>query len=322
MAIETIKAEKVVGAVLGALQRDIVLPQLVWMDPGGDFRGAKNDTITLSIPAVTSSRKRTLRSGTTRNRDSLAAGKVSLTLDTNLYKDVEITDEELTLDIADFGRQVLQPITRSMAEGWEDEIADLMDGATYAQEVAWDSDDPHGVFADCGLALDLAHVPSSGRFIVLGSRLANEAIKSDQLRRWDSAGDSASSALRNATVAPIAGFDRIVTAPGLDPDAGYAFHRTAFACSSKVPVVPAGVAWGASMAYNGFAMRAIRQFDSSADGWVDILGFDAYVGSDVVKDHGEFNVETGVWEPAADPDNVDGTDLEFIRAVKITGGGS
>lgn len=322
MAIETIKAEKVVGAVLGALQRDIVLPQLVWMDPGGDFRGAKNDTITLSIPAVTSSRKRTLRSGTTRNRDSLAEGKVSLTLDTNLYKDVEITDEELTLDIADFGRQVLQPITRSMAEGWEDEIADLMDGATYAQEVAWDADDPHGVFADCGLALDLARVPSSGRFIVLGSRLANEAIKSDQLRRWDSAGDSASSALRNATVAPIAGFDRIVTAPGLDPDSGYAFHRTAFACSSKVPVVPAGVAWGASMAYNGFAMRAIRQFDSSADGWVDILGFDAYVGSDVVKDHGEFNVETGVWEPATDPDNVDGTDLEFIRAVKITGGGS
>lgn len=321
MAIETIKAEKVVGAVLGALQRDIVLPQLVWMDPAGDFKGAKNDTITLSIPAVTSSRKRTLRSGTTRNRDSLAEGKVSITLDTNLYKDVEITDEELTLDITDFGRQVLQPITRSMAEGWEDEIADLMDGASYAQEVAWDADDPHGVFADCGLALDLARVPSSGRFIVLGSRLANEAIKSDQLRRWDSAGDTAASALRNATVAPIAGFDRIVTAPGLDPDSGYAFHRTAYACSSKVPVVPAGVAWGASMAYNGFAMRAIRQFDSSADGWVDILGFDAYVGSDVVKDHGEFNEQTGVWEAAADPDNASGTDLEFIRAVKITGGG-
>lgn len=322
MAIETIKAEKVVGAVLGALQRDIVLPQLIWMDPAGDFKGAKNDTITLSIPATTSARKRTMRSGTTRNRDSLAEGKVSLTLDTNLYKDVEITDEELTLDINDFGAQVLRPISTAMAEGWEDEIATLMNAASYAQEVPWDEDDPHGVFADCGLALDLARVPRSGRFIALGSRLGNQAIKSDQLRRYDSAGASATNALQQATVTSLAGFDRIVIVPGLDPDAGFAFHRTAFAASSKVPVVPQGVAWGASMGHAGFAMRAIQQFDSSADGWVNVLGFDAFVGSDIVRDHGAFNEETGVWVNAADPDNDSGTDLEFIRAVKITNGGS
>jgi hypothetical protein len=321
VANEFIKPEVVVGAVLGALQRDIVLPQLVWVDPGGDFKGAKNDTITLSIPAVTSSRKRAMRSGTTRTRDHLSEGKVSLTLDTNLYKDIEITDEELTLDINDFGRQVLRPISTSMAEGWEEEIADTMDSASYAQEVVWDDSDPHGVFADCGLALDLARVPTSGRFIALGSRLANAAIKSDQLRRYDSAGDSAGAALKSATVTALAGFDRIVTVPGLDPDAGYAFHRTAYAASSKVPVVPAGVAWGTSMASNGFAMRAIRQFDGSADGWVDILGFDAFVGSGIVEDHGEFG-DDGRWVPAAEPDNDDGTDLEFIRAVKITGGGS
>lgn len=317
MANEFIKPEKVVGAVLGALQREVVLPQLVWMDPGGDFRGAKNDTITLSIPAVTSARSRTMRSGSTRSRDSLTEGKVSLVLDTNLYKDVEITDEELTLDIEDFGRQVLQPISTAMVEGWEDEIVDLMEGATYAQSVAWDASDVHASLVDAGTKLDLARVPRSGRAVALGANLAADVLKDDLIRRYDGAGDSASAALREATITQIAGF-RIVNVPGLDPDKGYAFHRTAYACSSKVPVVPAGVGYGTSMSSNGFAMRVIRDFDSSADGWVDILGFDAFVGSTVVQDHGEF--VNGKWVPAEEPDIENDTDLEFVRAIELTSG--
>jgi hypothetical protein len=315
VANEFIKPEKVVGALLGALQREIVLPQLIWLDPAGDFRGAKNDTITLSIPAVTSARKRTMRAGTTRTRDSLAEGKVSITLDTNLYKDVEITDEELTLDIEDFGRQVMQPIATAMAEGWEDEIAALMSGATYARSVDWDPTDVHASLVAAGKQLDLARVPRSGRAVALGANLAEDVLVDDLIRRYDGAGDSASAALRDATIVQIAGF-RVVTVPGLDPDEGFAFHRTAYAASSKVPVVPAGVGWGTSMSSNGFAMRAIRDFDSSADGWVDVLGFDAFVGSDIVRDHGAFDGD-GKWVPSPDPDNDGGTDLQFVRAVEF-----
>lgn len=320
MSVEVIKAEKVVGAVLGALQREVTLPQLVWMDPGGDFTGAKNDTITLTIPAVTSSRKRTMRSGTTRSRDSLHEGKVAVTLSTNLYKDVEITDEEMTLDISDFGRQVLQPIVTAMVQGWEEEIADLMTGATYAKSVAWDPDDPHGVLVDASKELDNARVPTSGRFCVLGSNLAADAVKSDQLRRADSAGESANAALAEARIPALGGFAQVYKSPVLPPDVGYAFHRTAYAASSKVPVVPDGVPWGTSMSSNGFAMRAIQTFDGSADAWVNVLGFDSFVGTNVVRDHGAFDSD-GKWVPAEDPQE-DGSDLLFIRAVEIDGSGS
>jgi hypothetical protein len=319
VANEFIKPEKVVGAVLGALQREVVLPQLVWMDPGGDFRGAKNDTITLSIPATTSANSRAMRSGSTRNRDSLTEGKVSLVLDTNLYKDVEITDEELTLDIADFGRQVLQPITTAMVEAWEDELSSLMSSASYEVSITWDSADVHGTLIDAATALDLARVPRSGRAIALGANLAAEVLKDDLVRRYDGAGDSSAAALREATILNLAGF-RIVTVPGLDPDSGYAFHRTAFACSSKVPVVPAGVGYGTSMSSNGFAMRVIRDFDSSASGWVDVLGFDAFVGSTVVQDHGDFNA-SGQWINAEEPES-DDSDLKLVRAVDFTVSGS
>lgn len=320
MTITPIKAERVVGAVLGALQRDVVLPQLIWMDPAGDFTGAKNDTINLSIPAVTSARKRTMRAGTTRNRDSLAEGKVAVTLTTNLYKDVAITDEELTLDIADFGRQVLQPITTSMAEGWEEEIVDLMEGASYAKTTTWDGNDPQKVFANASRLLDDARVPMSGRFAVVGSGLAEEIVTADQVRRYDHAGPSNTTALQDASVPPLGGFSRIVKSAALDPDEGYCFHRTAYAGASKVPVVPDGVAWGTSMSSNGFAMRAMRHFDASADGWVDILGFDSFVGTNIVKDHGAFD-PNGKFVPAESPQSND-SDLLFVRAVKIVGGGS
>lgn len=316
MAIEVIKAEKVVGAVLGALQREVVLPQLVWIDPGGDFKGAKNDTITLTIPAVTSARSRTMRSGSTRSRDSLTEGKVAVTLDTNLYKDVPITDEELTLDIEDLGRQVLQPIATAMVEGWEDEFVDLMEGADYALGVDWDPDDVHATLVRAGKYLDLARVPRSGRSVALGTNLAEQVVTNDLLRRNDGAGTAATPALQDARItSPLAGFSNIVVVPGMDPNRGFAFHRTAYAGASKVPVVPAGVGYGAVMSSNGFRMRMIRDFDSSADGWEDILGFDAFVGSDIVRDHGAFN-STGRWVPSPDPDP-NGSDLLFVRAVEF-----
>lgn len=320
MASDFILAEKVVGAVIGALQRETVLPQLIWLDPAGDFKGAKNDTITLKIPAVTSARRRAMRSGATRTRDSLHEAKVSLTLDTNLYKDIEITDEELTLDISDFGAQVLSPIVTSMVEGWEEEVADLMGGASYETEIEWDGADPHATLVDAASALDDAKVPQSGRGVVLGSGLAGEFLKSDQVRRFDSAGPAASNALQQATMMNLAGFS-VIKSAALLPNEGFAFHRTAYAASSKVPVVPAGVGWGTTMSSKGFTMRAIRDFDSSADGWVDILGFDVFVGSDIVQDHGDFD-GNGKWVAAEDPDLDDDTDLKFVRAVKIVNAAS
>lgn len=322
MAHDFIKAEKVLFAALGALEREVVLPSLVWRDAGGSFKGAKGDKILLTLPAYTSARQRVLRSGTTRTRDTLNEGQVEITLDTNLYKDVLITDEELTLDIRDFGEQVMQPITNGMVRGLEDEVADLMEGASYTHTRTWNATDPHKTLAQCGADLNRSNVPMSGRAVVLGSRLALEFITADQNRRNDSAGDTAQAALREATIAtPYAGFSRVVVSNAIDPNVGFAFHRTAYVLSTQAPVTPSGVAWGATVTAGGFAMRAIRQFDSSAAGWVDVLGFDAFAGSNTVRDHGAFNLD-GKWVPSEDPDNSGGTDLRFIRAVKITAGTS
>jgi hypothetical protein len=47
-----IKAAQIVQAAALLLQREIVLPRLVWTQPDAGFVGALNDTITLKVPAV------------------------------------------------------------------------------------------------------------------------------------------------------------------------------------------------------------------------------------------------------------------------------
>lgn len=310
-----IKPEVVVRGLLGALEREVTLPALVHREASSSFRGAKGDTVTLSVPAVTSARTRSMRSGATRNRDALAESKVALTLTENLYKDVPITDEELTLDIADFGAQVMAPITNAMVRGYEEILGDVIEGASYETTLPWNGNDPHGVLIDAGRALTDANVPMAGRACVVGTGLGAALKSSDQLRRADSAGESASLALREATIGMFAGF-QVVESPALAPWFGVAFHRTAFALSSVAPVVPAGVPWGTTLNANGFAMRAIRAFDSSAAGWVDVLGFDSFVGAGVVHDHGSFD-GFGKFIPSAAPDLSGNTDRKFVRAVAL-----
>ncbi len=96
MANTFIKATKVVRTALGVLERETVLPNLVWRDAGGDFAGAYGDTISLRVPAYTMARTRTLRAGTPIQVDELTETKVDVTLDTDVYKGINVSDENLS----------------------------------------------------------------------------------------------------------------------------------------------------------------------------------------------------------------------------------
>lgn len=117
MANTFIKAQQIVDAAALLLQREIVLPRLVWTQPSADFVGALDDTVTLRVPAVLDARSRVLRSTTALVADELTETSVPVALDTHVYQLLNITDEQLTLDIRDFASQVLAPQMRAVAEG-------------------------------------------------------------------------------------------------------------------------------------------------------------------------------------------------------------
>lgn len=292
MANSFIKPERIAAQALGLLEREIVIPSLVWRNAGGSFQGAAGDTITIRVPARTTARTRQLRG--TRPTTSEGAGiitmdeltetSVDVTLDTDVYSAVPITDEELTLDITDFGAQIAEPQVRAIAEGVENAVVAEMTGATYANTVniasATASADIYDALVDARVHLNKANVPMSERYLVVGSDFEGVLLKSDDLHQVDRSGSS--SALRDAVIGSIAGFSQVVVSNALPADEAYAFHRTAYVLSMQAPAIPTGATYGASRSAFGLAMRWIRDYDFR--NVQDRSLFDVYIGTNTVSD--------------------------------------
>ena len=289
MANSFIKAERIASQALGLLEREIILPALVWRNAGGDFAGAAGDTITIRVPARTTARTRTLRGArpTTSEgagiitMDEMTETSVDVTLDTDVYSAVPITDEELTLDITDFGAQIAEPQVRAIAEGIENAVVAEMTGATYATTVTGvTSANVYDKIVDARVALNKANVAMADRYLVVGSDFEGILLKSDDLHQVDHSGSS--SALRDAVIGSIAGFNQVVVSNALPANQAYAFHRTAYVLGMRAPAIPAGATFGASRSAFGLSMRWIRDYDFR--NVQDRSLFDTYIGTNVVAD--------------------------------------
>jgi len=284
-----IKPERIASQALGLLEREIIIPALVWRNAGGSFQGVAGDTITIRVPARTTARTRTLRGARPTasegngiiTMDELTETSVDVTLDTDVYSAVPITDEELTLDITDFGSQIAEPQIRAIAEGVENAVIAEMTAANYANTVTGvDSSNVYDKIVDARVLLNQANVPMSERYLVVGSDFEGILLKSDDLHQVDRSGSS--SALRDATIGSIAGFSQVVVSNGLPADVAFAFHRTAYVLSMQAPAIPAGATYGASRSAFGLAMRWIRDYDFR--NVQDRSLFDVYIGTNTVND--------------------------------------
>lgn len=303
MANTFLKAERIAAAALGLLEREIVLPALVWRDAGGSFRGAAGDTISIRVPARTVARTRPLRE--TRptasegegiiTMDTLTETKVDVTLDEAIYSAIPITDEELTLDITSFGQQILAPQVRAVAEGLENKLAAQMVSADYKTTLTLNSTDPYTTLVDARVQMNKDNIPMSGRTAVVGADLEGMFLKSEHLSMADKAGDN--NALRDAAIGRVAGFGPVYVSNALPPDVGFVFHRTAYVLSMQAPVVPDGASYGTSQTYSGMAMRWLRDYDFRSV--QDRSLVDVYAGTNIIAD-GATNEVQGV-EVTGDP---------------------
>jgi hypothetical protein len=287
MANTFIKPTRIASAALGLLEREIVLPGLVWRDAGGDFAGAGGDTISIRVPARTQARTRALRGSRPSasegdgiiSMDALTETKVDVTLDTAVYSAVPVTDEELTLDITDFGAQILEPQVRAVAEGIENAVAAEMTGTTYATNLTFDSTDPYKTLIDAYVALNKSNIPRTDRVVVCGPDVEALILKSDHLSRVDGSGSDA--ALRRAEMGRIANFPIYVT-NALPSNWAVAFHKTAFVLGMRAPAIPTGASFGSSQSSFGLAMRWLRDYDFR--NVQDRSLVDTYIGTSSVSD--------------------------------------
>lgn len=292
MANTIIKVGQIVEAAALLLQREIVLPRTVWTQPSASFTGALNDTITLRIPATRTAGTRTMRAEEALSPSDLTETSVPVTLNTHVYDLLNITDEQLTLDIVDFIRQVLAPQMRAVAEGMENTIATALSGATVsgdqtlaavATTTAPDSGEAFGVAVEARKVLNQLNVPRSERVLVLGSELEAWFLQDPVVVNHNSGNRDA---LDDAMIGRIAGFT-VIGSNAIAADAGYAYHRTAVAFANVAPAVPEGATMGSRIATEGLALRYLRDYNpTNATGPVDRSLVDAFVGAKSVEQGG------------------------------------
>jgi coat protein Gp5 len=298
-----LKPSVIAAVALERLRRELVLPRLVTRMGLADFRGALNDTVNVRVPAVLAARDYEWRTRTAPIViDTIAETTVPVVLDKHPYSAVAVTDEELTLDIADFAAQVLEPQVIGVAEKLEAYMAATMAAVTYhannlltytEQAVPATEARFYNALVDAREVLNNWKVPLTNRIAVIGSGMEAAALKEDAFRRVDESGDN--SALRAAQIGRVAGFDVFVT-QSLPANMGYAFHKSAYIYANVAPEVPAGVSFGQSIAESGLAIRWIRDYDPNFLRDRSVLS--AFAGSAAVAD---------------------GAGPAVIRAVRITG---
>lgn len=309
-----LRAETIVNQGLGLLQRELILPRLVTRKGVADFKGAKDDTVTIRIPSVLKGREYEWR---TRNRaivvDALQEFSVALRLDKHAYNAIGITDEEQTLDIRSWGEQVATPQLRAVAELLESYVAVAMERARYRHTVRYtpgrgDSDD----FSFSRMAnaarkhMNIENVPASGRKLLLGANVEEAAANSPNLLKANEAAYDGT--LREAVIGRIAGFDVIGNCNSIDPDFAVAMHPTAFALSNVAPEVPDGVK-GAVSSYDSLAMRWIKDYDS--DYLRNRSVYSSFAGAASVEDGRDLRSDVGAGFGELTEENVRAVFIEF-----------
>lgn len=282
MANKFLKPTVIANTAIGLLYRELVVARTVWTDAvnPGEFVGAFNDTVTMRVPARRTARTRVLRAGTAIVNDPSNEFGVDVKLDTDIYNGAPITDEEFTLDIADFGQQILMPQITAVAEGLEDVVIDEIQGATYPAAMTINADatdmqvssvtDWYFVATRARKLLNDKNVPKAQRTLLVATDIEEDILRSDRFNKFDNIGGESTDALREGTIGRIAGFN-VIPCTGLDEGQAFAYHRTAFVLAARAPRIPQGVnmgqtrglseAQGGTGAYAGVGVRWIMDYD-------------------------------------------------------------
>ncbi|GAA4981260.1 P22 phage major capsid protein family protein [Actinopolymorpha pittospori] len=254
---------QVASVALALVRGDLVLARTVNRDYEAGFGGGRGTVVNVRKPATLNARKRSIGAGTAIQTDSISESTVAVTMTDMIYSAVDLTDEDLSLNLEDFGRQVLAPQVTAVAEEVEDTVVAAFQAlAESAVAVAgsYSATNPTAQFVTLRQILRDRKVPATNLTAAVGTGVYADLLNSGALKGYDQSGST--DALRNAEVGKVHGFT-IIESNRLAHDEIVAYHRDAFTLAIRAPRVPEGVSFGQSASGDGFAMRYIRDYDSS-----------------------------------------------------------
>jgi hypothetical protein len=251
-------AKQISGLAVNLLTRKLVLPMTVQRVPGSEFSGPNGSTITVRVRQPRASREQSTP-GADITFDSPDETAVSLTV-AHLYSGDLLSDEDLTLNLEDFGRQILQPEVAAVATGGEDQLAGEMNGLDLDSTIEFgatpDPDADEDVVLAAREQLTSDDIPLGRRWLAVSPDIATRLLKIEKFVKANEAGSD--SALRDAVIGRAYGFN-VVESNAIDAGTAVAYEESGFVWVSRPPVSPASVD-SATSTVAGVSLRAIRQY--------------------------------------------------------------
>ena len=250
-------AKQISAVAIELLGRALVLPRTVTAIPGGEFAGSNGDTITVRVPQPTTAREQSTP-GADITFDDTTEIPVDVTL-AHLYHARLVTDEELSLALVDFARQITLVQVEAVARGAEDELAGAMNdlGADASFAASMSEADTIATILGAREALTANGAPSGDRWLAASPQVITRLLSTEQFVRADASGST--EALRNAIVGRIYGLT-VVESAALDDGTAIAYHRSGFCFANRVPVIPRGAVDSAVASAGGIGLRQIFTF--------------------------------------------------------------
>jgi hypothetical protein len=269
-------AERISALVVELLARSIVLPGTVNRVPGTDYTGSGGST-KVRIPQPRSAREQLLPG------DPITYAAIDeLSIDVVLshwYDAVLISDEALTLEIVEFGKQVLTPMISAVVEAGEDQLAGAMNAlaADASFALAESEADTKDVLLAARETLTKNKNPAGGRFLAVSPEIATRLLSVPEFVKVDESGSV--SALRDATIGRIYGMT-VFESNALTAGTALSYHRMGFAFATLAPAIPRGAGFAAAEMKDGIAIRTVMDFDPGV--LSDVLAISTFGGASLV----------------------------------------
>lgn len=310
MAHTPVKAEKLALTAVGMLEQELLVPNLFLKQGIDNFRGAKDDTVSVTVEGVLPFHEYAWRNNRASgiSFDEYAERKIPVTFGGNYYSAVKLTDEQADMDF-DGWSKLLRPQVKAVARGLGRAAVTKLTGETYNVTIGNAERNLRGALIEARRVLNKFQAPEEGRVLLVGSNFEAALLNDSGLNLAQNVGDSeAESALRTATIGQRFGFT-IVVDQTIGADDAYAMHPSAFIFLNAAPYVPNSVPFGATQSFEGVSARWVRDYDPTY--MQDRSVVNTYAGFQTVKD-----VLVG-WDDTNKVEIVSAAE-HLVRGIKLT----
>lgn len=271
-----VTSESVSTLAVDLLSHQLSLTQTVSQVPSGDLAPPSGGETVIPVP-VPRDAKIQPRGGNL-DFDEIEEVPVPFAVE-HVYDGASVTEHQRSLDIVDFGRQVVRNQVRAVVAGAERQLADVMNDLPLDEEVTPDGSDFDNIIADANASLDESENPMDGRWLAVSPRFAARLTSPEGVNLTDYMGEVATEALRSGILGEYRGFV-VVKSPRLSGMRALAYHSSAFAFSNLVPTEIPGTIDSSVITEEGLSLRHVFMVNTQSAATQSLVSI--YAGAELV----------------------------------------